>query len=153
MFTGFCCASLKYWQLARKTPVSDDLSPRVIKTSKINEAYFLAPELDRSELFSMLQCIFLKMLYPKLTEISRNLVKEEESPGAILGQSALCTGSVLICIKVSFSFLSYCFLQNSSGEVKWSQVVKAALWQSHLERVSLCTAGHDVCPCPCIHPG
>lgn len=69
----------------RKTPVSDDLSPRVIKTSKINEAYFLALEMDRSELFSMLWCIFLKMLYPKLTEISRNLVKEEESPGAILG--------------------------------------------------------------------
>lgn len=66
-------------------PVSDDLSPRVIKTSKINEAYFLAPELDPSELFFMLWCMFLKMLYPKQTEISRNLVKEEERLGAILG--------------------------------------------------------------------
>ena len=66
-------------------PVSDDLSPRVIKTSKTNEAYFLAPELDHSELFFMLWFIFLKMLYPKLTEISRNLVKKEERLGAILG--------------------------------------------------------------------
>jgi len=46
---------------------------------------------------------FYKIVYSKLSEISRNLGGKEENVCAILGLSALCTVKVLVCGKVPFS--------------------------------------------------